>query len=168
LEQHEDGKRHRLGALEPPLEKGQQKFAPTPVPQMFSDEALWIRISSANWLAVEDVAIHKFTSHVNNALVNQGLNPAKHYNDDKAAWEIVDIISRYLRKLLKERLAKTPCFGIMVDETIDTSTTQQLILYIKYLEKDEETGAFHVTVEYLDLVSPTSCTAEGITVVFKF
>lgn len=76
--------------------------------------------------------------------------------------------SQYLWKLLKERLTETPFFGIMIDETTDISTTQQLILYIKYLKKDKKKNTFSVEIEYLDLVSPVTCTAGGITVTSNF
>ena len=51
----------------------------------------------------------------------------------------------------------------MVDETTDRSTSQQLIVYIKYLNKDDE-GAFNVVTEYFDLVPLTDGGAEYITV----
>ena len=56
----------------------------------------------------------------------------------------------------------------MIDETTDISTTQQLILYIKYLKKDKTNETFSVEIEYLDLVSPVTCAAEGITVNSNF
>jgi len=166
LEAHGDGVKHREAAHQLPLEKGQKKLASIPPSQLFTDDGLWIRLSSVHYLAVEDVAIHKFRSTIDLQLVNNGFSPSKHYHDDAAAWEMATIISQHQRKLLKEQLAKSPYFGIMVDETTDTSTTQQLILYIKYLNwiEDSEQQAFHVTVEYLDLVSPANGTAEGITV----
>jgi hypothetical protein len=51
----------------------------------------------------------------------------------------------------------------MVDETTDNSTTQQLIIYAKYLDRDAE-GKLVVIVKYLDLISPKSGSAEDLKV----
>ena len=75
------------------------------------------------------------------------------------------MVGDYFRKLLKDRLALSPYYGIMVDETTDSSTSQQLIVYIKFLDRKEH-GLLVPTVEYLDLVSPKSGTAEDLTVFF--
>ena len=76
------------------------------------------------------------------------------------------MISRYFQKLLKKQLAESPYYGIMTDETTDISTTQQLILYVKYLKKDKKDNKFSLEIEYLNLVLPLSCDVGGITVNF--
>ena len=91
--------------------------------------------------------------------------PPTGYRDDRVAWEIVEILGTYFHELLKHRLRKSLYYGIMVDETTDISTNQQLILYIKFL--DEKDGDFEIAVEYLDLVSPSSATAQDITAVLR-
>ena len=78
------------------------------------------------------------------------------------------MIFQYLRKLLKERLAETSYFDIMIDETIDVSITQQLILYIKYLKKNKTNETFSVEIEYLNLVSSVTCAVEEIIVNSNF
>ena len=60
----------------------------------------------------------------------------------------------------------SPYYGILVDETMDVSMMTQLILYIKYLERNRD-GDLVVVVKYLDLVTPESGTAESITVSFS-
>jgi hypothetical protein len=144
-------------------EKGQTKLNPSAVPNTFTDVAIWIRIQAAWWLAKEDVAIHKFSSLVEAQLINQGLAPPKSYRNDETAWEIVVILAKYFRGLLRERIQKSPFFGIMIDETTDNSTSQQLILYIKFLDRNAD-GDYEAVVEYLDLVSPISGVAEDLTV----
>ena len=52
----------------------------------------------------------------------------------------------------------------MVDETMDNSTTQQLILYVKYLNKKPD-RAIEVAVEYLDLLCPENGTVECLVVI---
>ena len=51
----------------------------------------------------------------------------------------------------------------MVDETTDISTTTQLIVYIKYLTKSDDTengyGEYKPKMGYLDIVIPESGTA---------
>ena len=94
----------------------------------------------------------------------QGLTAPKNYRDDKTAWEIAIILAKYFRRLLKEWLQKSPYFGIMVDETTDNSVNQQLILYIKFLELNSDSGELKTIVEYLDLISPKSGGAEDLTV----
>lgn len=62
--------------------------------------------------------------------------------------------------------SKSPYFGIMVNETIDISTSSQLILYIKVL--DQIGGEFITTVEYLDLImSANNGTTEDLIVILK-
>lgn len=127
-----------------------------------SDVAIWTRIQTAWWLSKEDVAITKFGSLLEFGLVNQGLQPPKSYRDDKTAWEMVDILAAHFRQMLKERVQKSPFFGIMADETTDNSVMQQLIIYIKFLDKVDD--QFVATVEYLDLITPNSGSAEDIKV----
>jgi hypothetical protein len=86
------------------------------------------------------------------------------YLDDKTGWEIGVMIARHLRKLLKERVKKSPYFAVMADETTDTSTTAQLVIYIKFIEYDEETSTPCIVTEYLDLISPASGEAQDLTV----
>ena len=50
----------------------------------------------------------------------------------------------------------------MADETTDNSVQQQLIIYVKFLDKVDD--KFVSTVEYLDLVTPDSGSAEDIKV----
>jgi len=120
------------------------------------------RMLSVWWLAKRDIAIHQFSSHLDTLAVINCQPPPKGYRDDRVAWEIVEILGNYFRGLLKGRIRKSPYFGIMVDETTDTSTSAQLILYIKFLDKID--GEFVPVVEYLDLISPASSTAEDLTV----
>lgn len=51
----------------------------------------------------------------------------------------------------------------MTDETTDNSTTTQLILYIKFLDKQND--ELVITIEYLNLVSPISDSATDIAVI---
>ena len=60
----------------------------------------------------------------------------------------------------------SPYYGISVDETTDASMMTQLILYIKYLERNGD-GDLVVVMKFLDLVTPESGTAESITVNFS-
>jgi len=127
------------------------------------DDAVWVRMQKAWWLAQEDVAIHKFSSLIQSTLATKGYIPT-HYIDDKTAWEMVGIQGKYFRQLLKARVQKSPFYGIMIDETMDQSTTSQLIIYIKFLERDAKTGVMEIKVEYLDLLTPTAGTAHEIMV----
>ena len=58
------------------------------------------------------------------------------------------------RKGLKDRVKQSLYFGIMVDETTDTSINQQLIIYIKFLDRNQSDGRWEAVVDYLDLTSP--------------
>ena len=56
----------------------------------------------------------------------------------------------------------------MVDETTDISTTTQLIMYIKYLAKSDDTednpGEYESKIGYLDMIIPESGTSIHIKV----
>ena len=90
--------------------------------------------------------------------------------EKNASWDIVQIIGKYFNQLVRERIAASPFFGLIVDETTDISTTTQLIIYLKYLVKsdDNENGPeeYEPQVMYLDLVSPESGSAIHIKVLF--
>jgi len=135
----------------------------TPTLKFIEDPAVWVRIQSAWWLAKEDVAIHKFGSLVESHLISNGFAP-KHYMDDKTAWEMIMILGKHFRQILKTRVQRSLYYGIMIDETTDRSTTSQLIVYIKFLDKDAKTGVMETKIEYLDLITPTGGTVHEITV----
>jgi len=150
----------------PMLSKGQTTLNLTTISDIYPDDAIWVRIQTAWWLAKQEVAIRKFSSLVECILSTHGYK-ATAYCDDKAAWEIVVLLARWFRTELKTRLQGSPYYGIMVDETTDKSTTSQLIIYVKYLTYNTE-GDLAVTIEYLDLVPLTGGTALDITVSFYF
>jgi hypothetical protein len=75
---------------------------------------------------------------------------------------MVKILGAHFRGLLRERLQQSPFYGIMADKTTDNSVEQQLVIYVKFLYKVD--GEFMTTVEYLDLVTPDSGSAEDIKV----
>ena len=106
--------------------------------------------------------IKKFESLLESRFLDQGIQLLKSYKDDKIAWEIVEILGDHLRGLLCERLQRSPFYGIMADETTDNLVQQQLIIYVKFLDKVDD--KFVSTVEYLDLVTPDSGSAEDIKV----
>jgi len=113
-------------------------------------------------LVKEDLAIHKFPSHLDATLVKNGLGPPKIYKDEHFTWEVVELLGDYFRKDLHVQLQKSSYFDITADETIDNSVDQQLIVYIKYL--DQVNGRYVPTISYLDLVSPKSGSAEDLKV----
>ena len=83
------------------------------------------------------------------------------YIDKNAGWDIIHIIEKYFNQLVRDRIAAvSPFFGIMVDKTIDISTTTQLIVYIKYLRKsdDNQDGPeeYEPKSEYFNLIIPES------------
>lgn len=159
--QHEKTSIHQ-SQCQKPGQKVQKKLTPSSFQDTLGEDAIMSRILSAWWLAKQDIAMHKFGSHLDTQAVMNCQSPSKSYRDDRVAWEIVEILGDYFRGLLKGRVRKSPFFGIMVDETTDTSTSAQLILYIKFLDKID--GEFVPIVEYLDLISPASNTAEDLTV----
>jgi len=148
------------------LSKGQTTLNLTTISDIYPDDAIWVRIQTAWWLAKQEVAIRKFSSLVECILSTHGYK-ATAYCDDKAAWEIVVLLARWFRTELKTRLQGSPYYGIMVDETTDKSTTSQLIIYVKYLTHNTKRD-LAVTIEYLDLVPLTGGTALDITVSFYF
>ena len=90
--------------------------------------------------------------------------------EKNAGWDIVQIIGKYFNQLVREHIAASLFFGLMVDETNDISTTTQLIIYLKYLVKSDHNenvpGEYEPQVMYLDLVSPESGSAIHIKVLF--
>ena len=131
---------------------------------ILSDQSIWTRIHAAWYLAKEDIAMTKFGSFIDASLVLQGHNPAECYRDDRVAWESAVTVALYFRKGLKGRVKQSPYFGIMVDETTDTSVNQQLIIYIKFLDRNQSDGRWETVIEYLDLNSPENSTASAIMV----
>lgn len=120
--QHEETSRHSKQSRKV-LPKGQKSFRLPTAPDL-ADDAIWTRIHCAWWLAKEDIAIHKYQSHLEATLVNKGLEPPKTYKDENFAWELVELLSKHFRKELQHRIQKSPYFGIMTDETTDNSVDQ--------------------------------------------
>ena len=112
------------------------------------------------------MSINKFSAIIEAQLVDQGFNPPQGYRTNKTAWEIILILADYFRRLLRDRVQQSPYFGIMIDETTDSSVTSQLILYIKYLNQRESDSDMEIVVEYLDLIALADKGAEHITVPF--
>ena len=125
--QHEKTKTHKRQKSLPPLAKGQASLLLTPVADVYPDDAVWIRIQGAWWLAKEEVAITKFSSYVECLLHTHGYKPTA-YCDNRAAWDILSLLAKWFRTRLKLRLADSPYYSIMVDETTDKSMTSQLII----------------------------------------
>jgi len=94
--------------------KGQAALSLTSVCKVYPNDAVWIRIQAAWWLAKEEIAITKFSSYVECVLNTHGYKPTA-YCDDKAAWDIITILGRWFRSQLKTRLVDSPYYGIMVD-----------------------------------------------------
>lgn len=160
--QHEKSNRHLKQSPGRILPKGQKPFRMPPAPEL-TDDAIWTRFHCAWWLAKEDIGIHKYQSHLEATLVNKGLEAPKTYKDEKFAWELIELLGKHFRKELQHRIQRSPYFGIMADETTDNSVDQQLIVYIKFLDKTFD-GRFQPTISYLDLISPKSASAEDIKV----
>ena len=66
--QHEKTKTHKHQKSLPPLAKGQASRLLTPVTDVYPDDAVWIWIQGAWWLAKEEIAITKFSSYVEMSL----------------------------------------------------------------------------------------------------
>lgn len=160
--QHANTAKHKRQSPHDPI-PGQTRLQMIPTLKLIEDPAVWIRFQNAWWLAKEDIAIHKFGSLVESHLISKGFIP-KHYMDDKTAWEMIMIMGKHFRQILQTRIRRSPYYGIMIDETTDRSTTSQLIVYIKFLERDEKTGMMETKIEYLDLLTSTGGTAHEITV----
>ena len=113
------------------VETGQQRIKSTSLIQSLEDPQIWTRIQVVHTLAANDVAIDQFGDMLDSHLICAGYQPARHYRDDRAAWEIAVMISQYLRRLLKERLAESPYYDIMIDETTDISTMSNTLKSIR-------------------------------------
>src|SRR5438046_8939245 len=105
-------------SLGPLLVKGQVLLLLTPVADVYPDDTVWIRIQGAWWLVKEEITITKFSSYVECLLSTHGYKLTA-YCDDKAAWDILTLLAKWFQTQLKLRLADSPYYGIMVDETTD-------------------------------------------------
>ena len=129
--QHEETKGHKFQQNLPPLAKRQTALILTPVCDVYPDDAIWIRIQGAWWLAKSEIALSNFSSYIENVLSHHGYKLTG-YCDDKAAWDIIILLAKWFRNQLKDRLADSPYYGIMVDETTDRLTSSLLIIYSWY------------------------------------
>ena len=147
----------------PVSEKGQKLLSLPRLEDRIGDEAIWLRIHTVWFLAKNNLSMHIFGNFLK-AQLARAREPAPNcYMDDKTAWEILVIMGKYFHRLLMNRIHKSPYYGIMVDETTDRSTTQQLIMYMKFLDINDK-GDLVICVEYFNLVSPASGSVDDITV----
>ena len=84
----------------PILSKGQTTINLTTVCDIYPDDAIWVRIQTAWWLAKQEDAIRIFSSLVEYILSTHGYK-ATAYCDDKTAWDIVILLGRWFRTGLK-------------------------------------------------------------------
>src|SRR5881394_2415201 len=98
---------HKCHKSLPLLVKGQALLFLTSVTDVYLDNAVWIRIQGAWWLAKEEVTITKFSSYVECLLKSHGYKPTA-YCDDKAAWDILTLLAKGFRTQLKPRLSDLP------------------------------------------------------------
>ena len=82
------------------LPKGQTSLKLIPICGIYPDDTIWIQIQAAWWLAKKGVALTNFGSLVECMLSTHGYK-ASAYCDDKAAWDIVVLIAKWLRRELK-------------------------------------------------------------------
>lgn len=161
--QHAETKIHQKHLRQRQVSQNQKTIQFRPETQLLADGAIWIRIVAAWTLARTNASIHNFDVWVRSILIGHKMPISMRYTDDKSAWEIIEMLGKHLRRLLKKRLRDSPYFGILIDESTDKSSDKQLIIYIKYLSKTAENQVITIT-EFLDLVSPASGKAEDITV----
>jgi hypothetical protein len=91
---HEETEIHRKKTRRR-IEVGQQTIKPLPLSQSLDDPLIWTRIQVAHTLACHDIAIDQFGNMLDSHLLCAGYQPAQHYRDSKAAWQITVMISLY-------------------------------------------------------------------------
>lgn len=59
---------------------------------------------------------------------------------------------------ITERVSASPCYAILIDETMDITTTEQLVIYIKYIHVNSAVADWTPTVrtQFLGLVEVCS------------
>ena len=100
------------------------------------DDQLLKLMMSAYTIAKEDMALEKMVP-LSELLHLVGTNldkVGKHYQGPRAAREMIECLAAELRADHIEDLIATPVVGLMVDETTDKSTQEQLIIFTRLIK----------------------------------
>jgi len=89
----------------------------------------------AYWIAKENVAFRKFRD-LNMLVLNNYDTEDLNYANDRALREFLASISFIIEQKTLNEIRESPFFSIITDESTDTSTQEQLILYAKYFSKE--------------------------------
>ena len=116
------------------------------------------------WLAKEDVALIKAESlaHMKDlssvCSVPQRKGGKHPYGNAARAREFVSAFASVLKKEKWQKILASPAVSILIDESTDVATSENMIIYVIYL--DQATG--ETVVCYLEILHAPDTTATGI------
>ena len=120
---------------------------------------LHIVIRLVYWLALENVAMLKLSSLFGLCVGLPGFTLGKlpqNYINSCRCREFVMAISAVIKGKLWDRILQSPYVAVMIDESTDVSTSENLIVYIAYVYN----GRAHVT--YVGIVHAPAVDAESL------
>ncbi|MCO5546617.1 hypothetical protein L7F22_000047 [Adiantum nelumboides] len=82
--------------------------------------------------------------------------PSNMYNNDKSCASFVHYIGKALELEYLTHVRQSPFFGILIDESIDISIEEHMIVYVSYIKDSEPKMSF------LDLLEVTDRTSRGL------
>jgi hypothetical protein len=98
------------------------------------DEALLYLFRVAYFMGKESIPFHKFPS-LCQLMVSYNLTMTeKLYHDEKACADMALAISAVIHRQVLDRVRDSKFFGLMVDESIDISVTNHIVVFASYLE----------------------------------
>ena len=111
-----------------------------------SDDDMLIHFLSVYFLSKEEIALKKFKT-LTDIFKLCDLDFNMSYQNDKAAREILTCLSTKIKSDLMKEVCMSLYIGIMLDESTDVSSTQYLVVNIRYLFKNEVKEKFCALLE---------------------
>eukprot|EP01022_Parablepharisma_sp_SALTPOND_P008144 TRINITY_DN13527_c0_g1_i1.p3 TRINITY_DN13527_c0_g1~~TRINITY_DN13527_c0_g1_i1.p3 ORF type:complete len:378 (-),score=25.15 TRINITY_DN13527_c0_g1_i1:941-2074(-) len=135
LDRHEDNNEHK--STKGP--KPDTKVAPI-IKAIYGDhkQAMINLFKAAYYIAVECISYKKYESLVNLLGDVKCVVPTTYYHDRKNCAELIGYISSAIDSEILNTIKRSTSFGLMVDESVDMTQEEHVVLYAKYYDIDKE------------------------------
>jgi hypothetical protein len=76
--------------------------------------------------------------------------------------EIIELIGNTLRRMIVSMANSALCFSVLADECTDCSTTEQLSLSVRFVNRNQETGCYEIEERFLGYYDIKDMSGQGL------
>jgi len=100
------------------------------------EDEMLVHFLSVYYLSKEDIALRKIDNFLD-FISHLGVEFNENYRNHVSAREMLDSISDSIFRNIINEIALSPTIGLMIDESTDISSNQQLAIHIKYISESK-------------------------------